>query len=183
MREQQGIFMEKQGNKAGLIEAKASQFVFTACPLLSCRCLTLQLSMRPSASCPACPSPTRCIRTSQTPRLSTTPVTSGTTSCKGTRTGTPLRLLPSAERKSSSFSPSMFTPTFPQQRHSLLLGSETFVLGPVLLPKGTLTCRLRCGESNPRPLSCSCFTCFLSAGSLAVMTERRFSRRLRDTRW
>lgn len=68
------------------------QCVLTECPhrassaflLSSCRWSMLQSLTGLSASCPVCPSLTLCIKMSPTPHLSSTHVTSGPTSCRGT---------------------------------------------------------------------------------------------------
>lgn len=52
--------------------------------LSSCRRSVLQSLTGLSASCPVCPSLTLCIKMSPTPHLSSTHVTSGSTSCRGT---------------------------------------------------------------------------------------------------
>ena len=58
--------------------------VFTCPHLSSCRWSTLRSLTGLSASCPSCPSAALCLRTSPTLHLTTTPVSSGATSCRGT---------------------------------------------------------------------------------------------------
>ena len=61
-----------------------SSTVLTCPHLSSCRWSTLRSLTGLSTSCPSCPSAALCLRTSPTLHLTTTPVSSGATSCRGT---------------------------------------------------------------------------------------------------